>query len=327
MPSLGMVHHGSPAVKMKTGNAKKGLFSRLRKTGDALSGGLAALMGSGPGVFDDTVFEALEDQLIMADLGVTASGEAVAALRRHAASKRIENLPALKNLLSHELAAMLGKAQRSIDIQSQPGMPFVILMVGVNGAGKTTTAAKLAAFFQRSERSVMLAACDTFRAAAIEQLQTWGERLELPVIAQAHGADAAAVAHDAMKAAQARKIDVLIVDSAGRQHVNVDLMAQLQKIKRVIGAVNVAAPQETLLVVDGGTGQNALAQVAAFEDAVGPTGVCVTKLDGTARGGIVVALARQCALTIPFIGVGETLEDLQPFDADRFARALVGIDS
>ncbi|MBT4396404.1 MAG: signal recognition particle-docking protein FtsY, partial [Acidiferrobacteraceae bacterium] len=252
--------------------------------------------------------------------------EAVAALRRHAASKRIENLPALKNLLSHELAAMLGKAQRSIDIQSQPGTPFVILMVGVNGVGKTTTAAKLAAFFQRSERSVMLAACDTFRAAAIEQLQTWGERLELPVIAQAHGADAAAVAHDAMKAAQARKIDVLIVDSAGRQHVNVDLMAQLQKIKRVIRAVDVTAPQEILLVVDGGTGQNALAQVSAFEDAVEPTGVCVTKLDGTARGGVVVALARQCALTIPFIGVGETLEDLQPFDADRFARALVGID-
>jgi fused signal recognition particle receptor len=283
-------------------------------------------MGSGQGVFDDAVFEALEDQLIMADLGVAASGEAVAALRRHAASKRIENLPALKNLLSHELAAMLGKAQRSIDIQSQPGTPFVILMVGVNGVGKTTTAAKLAAFFRRSERSVMLAACDTFRAAAIEQLQTWGERLELPVIAQAHGADAAAVAHDAMKAAQARKIDVLIVDSAGRQHVNVDLMAQLRKIKRVIRAVDVAAPQETLLVVDGGTGQNALAQVAAFGDAVEPTGVCVTKLDGTARGGIVVALARQCALTIPFIGVGETLEDLQPFDADRFARALVGID-
>jgi len=321
-----MVHHGSPAVKMKTGNAKNGLFSRLRKTRDALSGGLAALMGSGQGVFDDAVFEALEDQLIMADLGVAASGEAVAALRRHAASKRIENLPALKNLLSHELAAMLGKAQRSIDIQSQPGTPFVILMVGVNGVGKTTTAAKLAAFFRRSERSVMLAACDTFRAAAIEQLQTWGERLELPVIAQAHGADAAAVAHDAMKAAQARKIDVLIVDSAGRQHVNVDLMAQLRKIKRVIRAVDVAAPQETLLVVDGGTGQNALAQVAAFGDAVEPTGVCVTKLDGTARGGIVVALARQCALTIPFIGVGETLEDLQPFDADRFARALVGID-
>ncbi len=284
-------------------------------------------MGSGQGVFDVAVFEALEDQLIMADLGVAASGEAVAALRRHAASKRIENLPALKNLLSHELAAMLGKAQRSIDIQSQPGTPFVILMVGVNGVGKTTTAAKLAAFFRRSERSVMLAACDTFRAAAIEQLQTWGERLELPVIAQAHGADAAAAAHDAMKAAQARKIDVLIVDSAGRQHVNVDLMAQLRKIKRVIRAVDVAAPQETLLVVDGGTGQNALAQVAAFGDAVEPTGVCVTKLDGTARGGIVVALARQCALTIPFIGVGETLEDLQPFDADRFARALVGIDS
>jgi len=312
---------------MKTGNAKQGLFSRLRKTRDAFSGGLATLMGSGQGVFDDTVFEALEDQLIMADLGVTASAQAVAALRRYAASERIENLPALKHLLSNELATMLGKAQRSIDIQSQPGAPFVILMVGVNGVGKTTTAAKLAAFFQRSERSVMLAACDTFRAAAIEQLQTWGERLELPVIAQAHGADAAAVAHDAMKAAQARKIDVLIVDSAGRQHVNVDLMAQLQKIKRVIRAVDVAAPQETLLVVDGGTGQNALAQAAAFGDAVGPTGVCVTKLDGTARGGIVVALARQCALTIPFIGVGETLDDLQPFDADRFARALVGIDS
>ena len=322
-----MVHHRSPAVKMKTGNAEKGLFSSLRKTRDALSGGLAALMGSGQAVFDDAVFEALEDQLIMADLGVTASTQVVSALRRYAASKRLENLLALKNLLSDELAAMLGRAQRPIDIQSHPGVPFVILMVGVNGVGKTTTAAKLAAFFRRSEQSVMLAACDTFRAAAIEQLQTWGERLQLPVIAQAHGADAAAVAHDAMKAAQARRIDVLIVDSAGRQHVNVDLMAQLQKIKRVIRAVDVAAPQETLLVVDGGTGQNALSQAAAFKDAVGLTGVCVTKLDGTARGGIVVALARQCELTIPFIGVGEALEDLQPFDADRFARALVGIDS
>ena len=203
----------------------------------------------------------------------------------------------------------------------------IAVCCGAGGVGKTTTAAKLAAHFQQSGHSVLLGACDTFRAAAIEQLQSWGERLGIGVITQTHGADAAAVAHDALSAAKSRGTDVLIIDSAGRQHVNTDLMAQLGKIRRVLSKSDAAAPHETLLVVDAGTGQNALSQAAAFEKEVGLTGICVTKLDGTARGGVVVALAKQFPVAIPFVGVGEGIADLQPFQARDFARALVGLSS
>ncbi|MEO1864846.1 MAG: signal recognition particle-docking protein FtsY, partial [Pseudomonadota bacterium] len=194
----------------------------------------------------------------------------------------------------------------------------------VNGVGKTTTSAKLASWCQDAGHTVMLAACDTFRAAAIEQLQFWGAKLDVPVIAQSHGADAAAVAHDAFMAASARGVDVLIIDSAGRQHINAELMTQLGKIKRVLSRIDAAVPHETFLVVDGGTGQNALSQAKAFGAEVDLTGVCVTKLDGTARGGIVVALADQLELSIPFIGVGEGLHDLQAFDPLNYAAALLG---
>ncbi len=325
-PKPGVARNTGTSLQMKRGSSPAGLFSRLQKTRDALSGGLAGLFGRGHVVFDDAVFDELEDQLIMADLGVSASAEVVNALRQHSVLGKIETLDALRGVLAEHLASMLSGAERSIQVEPGSGTPFVTLMVGVNGVGKTTTAAKLAARFQQSGHSVMLAACDTFRAAAIEQLQVWGERLSVPVIAQSHGADAAAVAHDAMRAAQARHTDVLIIDSAGRQHINADLMAQLQKIRRVISTTDPTAPHETLLVVDGGTGQNALSQAAAFGEAVALTGVCVTKLDGTARGGVVVALARQSGLPVPFLGVGEALEDLRPFQALPFSQALVGVD-
>ena len=199
----------------------------------------------------------------------------------------------------------------------------MVLVVGVNGVGKTTTVAKLAEWLGRQGHSVMLAACDTFRAAAIDQLKVWGQRLDIPVVAQERGTDAAAVAHDALASARARGIDTLIIDSAGRQHVNVDLMEQLKKIHRVLGRIDESAPQETLLVVDAGNGQNVLTQTQAFHAAIALTGICVTKLDGTARGGVIVALARRFGIPIPFVATGERLEDFAPFDATAFARALL----
>ena len=199
----------------------------------------------------------------------------------------------------------------------------IVLVVGVNGVGKTTTVAKLAKLLGRQGNSVMLAACDTFRAAAIDQLKVWGHRLDIPVVAQEWGTDAAAVAHDAFASARAKGIDTLIIDSAGRQHVNADLMEQLRKIHRVVGRIDESAPQETLLVVDAGNGQNVLTQVESFHAVVPLTGICVTKLDGTARGGIIVALARQFGIPIPFVATGEKLEDLAKFDAREFASALL----
>jgi len=301
-----------------------GLFARLKKTRTALSDGLTGLFGGNRVTFDDDIYNELEDQLIMADLGVEASAQVVAALREQAGAGRIDTTEALREALMGQIANLLQNAEREMVFDSESPKPLVILMVGVNGVGKTTTSAKLAARFRDSGHSVLLGACDTFRAAAIEQLQSWGDRLGIPVIAQAHGSDAAAVAHDALTAAKSRGVDVLIIDSAGRQHVNADLMAQLGKIRRVLAKADSGAPHETLLVVDGGTGQNALSQAGAFEKEIGLTGICVTKLDGTARGGVVVALTQQSPVSIPFIGVGEGVADLRPFQAADYARALVG---
>ncbi len=302
---------------------KRGLFARLKKTRVSLAGALSGLFEKDGIRFDDQVFDELEDQLIMADLGVSASATLVDSIRQRARKKSFRTLEELKQALADEIGSMLETSQKEIVPGTHTARPFVLMMVGVNGVGKTTTTAKVAAQFQSAGASVMLAACDTFRAAAIEQLQLWGERLGVPVIAQSHGADAAAVAHDALVAAKARGIDVLIVDSAGRQHVNTDLMSQLEKIKRVLGRTDPEAPHEIWLVVDGGTGQNAISQARSFDKAVGLTGVCVTKLDGTARGGMVLALANELGLAIPFIGVGESLQDLEPFNAMAFAGALV----
>ena len=309
---------------MTSNPESSGLFARLKKTRTALSDGLTGLFGGNRVTFDDDIYNELEDQLIMADLGVEASAQVVAALREQAGAGRIDTTEALREALMGQIANLLQNAEREMVVDSESPKPLVILMVGVNGVGKTTTTAKLAARFRDSGHSVLLGACDTFRAAAIEQLQSWGDRLGIPVIAQAHGSDAAAVAHDALTAAKSRGVDVLIIDSAGRQHVNADLMAQLGKIRRVLAKADSGAPHETLLVVDGGTGQNALSQASAFEKEIGLTGICVTKLDGTARGGVVVALTQQSPVSIPFIGVGESVADLRPFQAADYARALVG---
>jgi fused signal recognition particle receptor len=235
--------------------------------------------------------------------------------------KELADPAALGNALREQLAAILHGIQAS-DNPPAPGRPLVILMVGINGAGKTTTIGKLARRYRDAGNSVMLAAGDTFRAAAVEQLQTWGERNNVPVIAQATGADSASVIYDALEAATARKTDVLIADTAGRLHTKTNLMDELAKITRVMKKIDPAAPHEVMLVVDAGNGQNALNQAVEFHNAVGLTGITLTKLDGTAKGGIIFAIADRLGVPIRFIGVGEGIEDLRPFDADEFVKAL-----
>jgi fused signal recognition particle receptor len=298
-----------------------GLFAKLGKTRKSLTDGLKGLFSSST-TLDAAAFDDMEDRLIMADMGGEASARVVDALRARTRREKIGDVETFNTLLKNELVKILAKAERA---PPDPGSrrPYVILMVGVNGVGKTTTVAKLAHYFRQQGHTVMLAACDTYRAAAVEQLQRWGERLGVPVIAQGHGADAAAVAHDAVQAARARGMDVLIIDSAGRQHVNADLMEQLSKVARVVRKVDANAPHDVWLTVDAGNGQNVLSQIEHFSKAVPLTGLCVTKLDGTARGGVLLAVAQQFDLGIPFLGVGEGLDDLRPFRAEAFVEALV----
>ncbi len=301
--------------------SRGGLFSRLTKSRERLSSGLKNLLGGAPKL-DDALFDEIEEQLILADLGVAASTEIVETLRAEARSQRIATGEDLLKLLRLEVQKMFDHEMvKPFEIGKHS--PFVIMMVGVNGVGKTTTTAKLAHRLSTSGHSVILAAADTFRAAAVEQLQTWGERLNIPVIAQQHGADAAAVAHDALTAAIARQCDVLIVDTAGRQHTHGDLMEQLKKVKRVLGKVMPDAPHEVLLTVDAGSGQNVLSQYQHFNEAVDVSGMCVTKLDGTAKGGVIVALTRQHQVPVRYIGIGEGVDDLRDFDAAEFVEALI----
>jgi len=300
---------------------KSGLFAKLEKTRSSLSNGLKSLLGGGAKL-QDSDFDDLEDQLILSDMGAAASMKVTEAIRQAAREQRVGDADALRSVLRDELVSILTPAQIDDKVSARPGLT-VILMVGVNGVGKTTTTAKLAQRYKSAGRKVMLAACDTFRAAAIEQLQRWGERLDVPVIAQQHGSDAAAVAHDAMQSAMARNCDVLIIDSAGRQHVNADLMEQLGKVVRVIKRIDPDAPQECWLTVDAGNGQNVLSQIEHFSKVVPLTGLCVTKLDGTAKGGVLVAVAEQFSLPIPFIGVGEGMDDLRRFEAPAFVDALL----
>lgn len=271
---------------------------------------------------DEALFEDLETQLLQADVGMEATRLLLEKLRLRAHAGRLRDAGALRMALTEEITALLVPVAKPLAPEAATN-PFVILAAGVNGVGKTTTIVKLAQRFRAVGKQVMLAAGDTFRAAAIEQLQVWGARLQLPVIAQAPGADPAAVAHDAWQAASSRGSDVLIVDTAGRLHTQGNLMAELKKIRRVLARLDPAAPHECLLVLDAGTGQNALRQIEEFRAAVQVSGLAITKLDGTAKGGILVA-AQRFGIPIRYIGIGEQAGDLEEFDAQAFAAALVG---
>ena len=302
---------------------KQGFFSRLRRGLGRTSDNLVQGMGNlflGHKEIDADLFEELESRLLMADVGVDATREIIEKLTLRVSRKELTRPEALQAALREELLAMLTPCEEPLEVQGH--QPFVILMVGVNGVGKTTTIGKMAKHYQGNGRSVMLAAGDTFRAAAVEQLQVWGERNDVPVIAQHTGADSASVLFDALEAARARKIDVLIADTAGRLHNKDNLMEELKKVVRVMGKLDTSAPHEVMLVLDAGTGQNALSQAEHFQQWVGVTGLTLTKLDGTAKGGIIFAIAKKLGLPIRFIGVGEAAEDLRPFQADQFIEAL-----
>ncbi|MBT3047980.1 MAG: signal recognition particle-docking protein FtsY [Candidatus Thiodiazotropha sp.] len=303
---------------------KRGLFSRLQarlaRTRNNLTDGLANLL-LGRKSIDDDLLEELETLLLTADVGVEATSRIIDDLTARVKRKELSDPQKLMQLLKQHLREILQECDRPIG-ERDKGKPLVLLMVGINGAGKTTTIGKLARKFQLDGESVMLAAGDTFRAAAVEQLQTWGERNQIPVIAQHSGADAASVVFDALQAASARSIDVLIADTAGRLHTKSNLMEELAKISRVLKKIDQDAPHEVLLVVDAGTGQNAVNQAIEFHQTVGLTGLVITKLDGTAKGGVVFAIADKVKVPIRFIGVGEAIEDLREFDPDEFINAL-----
>ena len=307
-----------------TNSEKPGLFQRLRarlNRGDSwLTYDLANLIPGGR--IDENVLDELETRLITGDVGVETTEKILEGLRKQVARKELDNLDALLKALRASLLNVVQPAAVPLGID-QTAKPFAILVVGVNGAGKTTTIGKLARRMKDHGFKVMLAAGDTFRAAAVEQLQVWGERNGVPVIAQAAGTDPAAVAFDALQSAKARGFDVLLADTAGRLHTQSNLMEELKKVKRVIGRVDPQAPHEVLLVLDASQGQNALQQARLFNEALGITGVVLTKLDGTAKGGIVFALASELKVPIRFIGTGESAEDFDEFDPEDFVDSLL----
>lgn len=298
----------------------KGLFGSLKdklsKTRSQFSSGLSSVFLN-KSLNEDSI-EELEDILLMADVGMDATTKITQSLLQ----TKLEKDQTAEDVFKLTLSELLEPCVEPLIIPKQDST-FVILMIGINGAGKTTTIGKLTQKFQQQGLSVMLAAGDTFRAAAVEQLQTWGERLDVPVIAQGSGADSASVIFDALQSAKSKNIDVLIADTAGRLHTQGNLMDELAKIKRVMSKIDDNAPHETMLVLDSGTGQNALSQAIEFHKAIGINGITLTKLDGTAKGGIVFSLAEKMKLPIRFIGVGETPEDLRPFDANEFVSALL----
>lgn len=304
---------------------KKGLLQRLTsglaKTSNTLTEGMNSFV-LGKKKIDDDVLEELETRLLMADVGMEATQRIINNLIQRSSRNELNNADALITALHEEMLNILRPVSKPLDLKSIDG-PAVILMVGINGAGKTTTIGKLAKQFQNDGMSVMLAAGDTFRAAAVEQLQVWGERNNIPVVAQGTGADSASVIYDAMESAKAKNIDILLADTAGRLHTQTNLMEELKKIKRVIQKINPDAPHEVMLVVDASIGQNALAQAKEFNATLGLTGITVTKLDGTAKGGILFAMAEKTAIPVRFIGVGESIDDLQAFDATAFTNALL----
>lgn len=296
------------------------LKTQLKRTRSGLSGVLAH-MPIGRQEIDKDLLEEIEASLLMADIGIDATTEIIKRLTERVERRQLNDGEALTAALKQELLSMLRPCSKNLHIPKQD-KPFVILVVGVNGAGKTTTIGKLAKRLQTQGHSVMLAAGDTFRAAAVEQLQTWGERNNIHVVAQHTGADSASVIYDAVQSAQAKGINVLIADTAGRLHTKSNLMDELKKVKRIMSKLDETAPHEVLLVLDAGTGQNALSQAKLFNEAVSLTGLALTKLDGTAKGGVIFALAKQFGIPIRFIGIGEGIDDLQDFDADAFVDAL-----
>ncbi len=304
-----------PAKQEKVSWFKR-LTTGLSKTRSTFTGGLSSLF-AGRQTIDDELLDELESMLLTADVGIEATDRIIQSLTE----QRFKTPEAFMQGLKDSLQAILAAVSQPLVID-QAKQPYVILMVGVNGAGKTTTIGKLAQYYQAQGLSVILAAGDTFRAAAVEQLQVWGERNNVPVIAQHTGADSASVIFDAVQAAKSRGIDVVIADTAGRLHTKSNLMAELEKIIRVMKKLDNTAPHETMVVLDAGMGQNALSQAQQFHQAVGVTGIALTKLDGTAKGGIVFAIAQSLGVNLRFIGVGEQVDDLRPFDAEEFVRAL-----
>jgi len=303
---------------------KEGFIKRLRariNRGDSwLTYDLANLAPGGK--IDEDVLEELESLLVMADVGVETTERIIAELHKRLARKELKDVEALQEGLRRSLRDILDPVEKPLVIEKTDG-PFVILMVGVNGAGKTTTIGKLARRFKDAGLTVMLAAGDTFRAAAVEQLQAWGDRNDVPVIAQQSGADPAAVIFDAMDAAKARDYDVLLADTAGRLQSQTGLMDELAKVRRVIERRDATAPHEVMLVLDASQGQNALVQAEKFHEALGLTGITVTKLDGSAKGGILLAIANRLQVPVRFIGIGEAADDMQPFSAEEFVGALL----
>lgn len=311
-----------PVAQEQERPTKEGFFARLKrslvKTRENLGSGFIGLFRGKK--IDDDLFEELEEQLLIADVGVETTRKIITDLTEHASRKQLKDADALLVKLKEEMGAILNKVDEPLNIDGKT--PYVILMVGVNGVGKTTTIGKLARQFQAQGKSVMLAAGDTFRAAAVEQLQVWGQRNNVAVVAQHTGADSASVIFDAIQAAKARGADVLIADTAGRLQNKAHLMEELKKIVRVMKKLDESAPHEIMLTLDASTGQNAVSQAKLFNDAVGLTGITLTKLDGTAKGGVIFAIADQFAIPIRYIGVGEGIDDLRPFKADDFIEAL-----
>lgn len=311
------------------GEENLSVFARIKhglsRTSNQFGDGLGNLL-FGRKEIDDELLEEIETQLLMADVGIEATAKIIDELTAAVARKQLADGDALYGALRNNLAKLLVPAEQPLQIDATH-QPYVILVVGVNGVGKTTTIGKLAKRLQREGCSVLLAAGDTFRAAAVEQLQVWGERNQVPVVAQATGSDSASVIFDAIASAKAKNIDVVIADTAGRLHNKSHLMEELTKVKRVIAKQDASAPHEVLLVLDAGTGQNALSQAQVFVDAVGVSGLVLTKLDGTAKGGIIFALSERFGIPVRFIGVGESVDDLQPFRAEQFVDALFAKDS
>jgi len=319
----------NPEADVEADPTKEGVFARfkrgLSKTKHQLGDGIGRLLLGKKEISQDLIDE-VETLLIGADIGIDTTQKVLKHITGELERKQLSDGDAVYHALKLHLQQLLGKEQHSLKLETEDGSPYVILMVGVNGAGKTTTIGKLAKQFQKQGKKVMLAAGDTFRAAAVEQLHVWGERNDITVIAQQTGADSASVIFDALQAAKARKIDVLIADTAGRLHTQNNLMEELKKVKRVLQKLDLNAPHETMLILDASIGQNALVQARQFHKAVKLTGITMTKLDGTAKGGILFAIANDLDIPFRYLGVGEGIEDLRPFNAAQFVGAIFNDD-